>query len=92
MRQPLVLYVLKALTVVKVVLIFFSGPFEWYEFAIMITSMLISFISYCCVRHSNITCWIASIVNAIVVGIMEMARDVNMAKYSENDGKGCPLI
>ena len=89
--------ILTILTVVKVVLIILSGSFEWYEFAIMAMSILISFISCTCVCNSNSTmkmrCWITSaFLNAIVVGVMEMARDVYMANYSENDGKGCPFV
>ena len=85
--------ILTAVTVVKVVAIICNGSFEWYEFAIMIMSILISFISCNCNSRSNLRCWmISAFVNAIVVGVMEVARDVYMANYSENDGKGCPFI
>ena len=85
--------ILTAVTVLKVVLIICSGPIEWYEFAIMITSILISLISCKCVRHSTMRCWMASaFLNIIVVGVMEAIRDIHVAKHSENDGRGCPII
>ena len=85
--------ILTAVTVLKVVLIIFSGSFEWYEFVIMIISLSFSFISCNRVHHSTMRCWIASaFINAIVVGIMEMTRDIYMAKYSDIDGKGCPFV
>lgn len=74
-------------------LMIFDNSIEWYGCAIMIVSVLISLMFYNCVRHSSMRCWIASaFINVIVVGVMEMARDINMANYSEKDGRGCPFI
>ena len=85
--------ILTAVTVVKVMAIICNGSFEWYEFAIMIISILISSISCNCNSRSNMRCWmISAFVNAFVAGVMEVVRDVYMVNYSENDGKGCPFI
>ena len=58
----------------------------------MMTTLVISIISCCC-GCADKRCWIISaIVNITVIELMEMARDVYIAVYSEKDGHGCPFI
>ena len=66
--------------------------FKLYEFSLMMTSLAISLI-FCCCGYADKRGWITSIIiNAIVVGLMEVIRDVYMDIYNENDGNGCPFI
>ena len=68
--------------------------FQLYEFSLMITSIVIFLVFFCCGFHSaNKSCWIASfILNVIAVGLMEMIRDIYMATISDSDGNGCPFV
>ena len=70
-----------------------AGSFELnYEFSLMVTSLVISIISCLC-GWGDKRCWIiTTFINIIVIGVMEVARDVYMASNSENDGYGCPFI
>ena len=70
-----------------------AGSFDLnYEFYLMMTTLVISIISFCCGCVDK-RCWIISaIVNITVIELMEMARDVYVAINNENDGHGCPFI
>ena len=65
-----------------------------YEFFIMMITLAIAAIyCYCGVVSGNKRRWmVGAIINVIVIGVTEVARDVYIATYSENAGDGCPFI
>ena len=64
-----------------------ADSFKLYEFSLMTTTLVISLISCCC--GENKRCWVASvIINAAVVGLMELIKDVCL----DTDGNGCPFL
>lgn len=63
-----------------------------YELSLAMVTVVISLI-FCYCGCAEKRCLIGSgIVNVIVVGLMEMIRDVHKAANNENDGNGCPFI
>ena len=88
-------FLLAVINVVRYVTICLSTKsFQLYEFSLMLTTVVIFLLFYCCARGcANKKCWIvSSVVNAIVVALMEIARDIYMTSYSDSDGNGCPFI
>ena len=84
---------LAAISIVRcVICTVLTNSFELYEFSLAMTTVVISLI-FCCCGCADRRCLMAStIVNVIVVGLMETIRDVYMASYNENDGNGCPIV
>ena len=81
-------FLLAAINIVRYAILASTDPSKPYEFSLMMTSLVISLI-FCFCGCANKKCWVVSIIiNAIVVGLMEVIRDV----YMENDGNGCPFI
>ena len=63
-----------------------------YEFFVMLITLVIAIVS-CFGGCVEKRCWMAgAILNVIVIGLMEVTRDVYMAINSENAGNGCPFI
>ena len=65
---------------------------QLYEFSLMMTSIVIPLLFFCCGCVKK-KCWFVSIIlNLITVGLMEVTRDIYMATYSDSDGNGCPFV
>ena len=63
-----------------------------YECFVMVVTLAFAIIS-CCGGCIDKRCWMAcAIMNIIVVGVMEVVKDIVMGMYGENAGNGCPFI
>ena len=86
-------FLLTAINIVRFVICeALADSFELnYELALMMMTLVLSIISCCC-GWADERGWIVStIVNIILIELVEMARDVYIAVYNEKDGHGCPF-
>ena len=87
-------FILTAINILRCIICEASaGSFELnYEFSLMLTTLVITVISCCCGCAEKRSWVVTTFINIIVIGVMEVARDVYVATTSENDGNGCPFI
>lgn len=69
-----------------------ADSFMLYEFSLLTTTTIITFVFSCCGCCAEKRCFIVLFINVIVVIVMEVIRDIYNASYNENDWNGCPFI